>query len=384
MAKKARPFPEEVQELINESVEDLDSPKDLEELDLSESETLEYLDGLKSFKNLTELDLSECSALSDIKALSTLTKLEYLDLRYCESIEDIDILAKLKKLNHLDLSGCTKVKSFDKITSLGSLNFLYLNGCEQLQKADLFLKIKGLQELDIRGCIRLDVTSDSDEILKEDALNTYIQKVKDFYDPDKKPAGTQASSETLDRPAGSNCSVEALQQGDFLFASHHYQVTAVTENDVIVKTDQGKTFELKKDFVASEFFSAGQFFVEETLPRTDIINILIKAHSSVFTVNFNKQLKPKELREGILAELQAANHKECTDKALQSAVQKALREGLKGEERTLTGTLVQVDTDLGRSKVVDLAIAPDKHRLRLVDHRSINWLILRGVKYNVK
>ena len=56
-----------------------------------------------------------------------------------------------------------------------------------------------------------------------------------------------------------------------------------------------------------------------------------------------------------------------------------------GEERILRGRLVAPEPLLGRSHVEDLDIKDGlKPGLRLVDHRTIKWLIINGVKYKVK
>jgi hypothetical protein len=54
-----------------------------------------------------------------------------------------------------------------------------------------------------------------------------------------------------------------------------------------------------------------------------------------------------------------------------------------GEDRTLRGRLVAPEPLLGRSQVEDLE-QPLKSRTRLVDHRTIHWLVVDGVKYVVK
>lgn len=54
-----------------------------------------------------------------------------------------------------------------------------------------------------------------------------------------------------------------------------------------------------------------------------------------------------------------------------------------GTERTMRCRLVKPEPLLGRSMVEDLEQA-DGNRVRLVDHRTIEWLIVDGVKYVVK
>jgi len=54
-----------------------------------------------------------------------------------------------------------------------------------------------------------------------------------------------------------------------------------------------------------------------------------------------------------------------------------------GTERTLRGRLVKPEPLLGRSSVEDLDIKSN-NRLRLVDHRTLKWIIVDGTKYVVK
>lgn len=54
-----------------------------------------------------------------------------------------------------------------------------------------------------------------------------------------------------------------------------------------------------------------------------------------------------------------------------------------GEERVLRGRFLGVEPLLGYSWVEDLD-KPDGDRVREVNHRTVKWLIVRGVKYQVK
>lgn len=55
-----------------------------------------------------------------------------------------------------------------------------------------------------------------------------------------------------------------------------------------------------------------------------------------------------------------------------------------GSERVLRGRLIRPEPLLGRSMVEDLEEADQKKRLKQVDHRTIKFLIVDGVKYIVK
>lgn len=55
-----------------------------------------------------------------------------------------------------------------------------------------------------------------------------------------------------------------------------------------------------------------------------------------------------------------------------------------GTERVMKGRLVAPEPWLGRSHFEDLELPVTEHRLRLVDHRTIKYVILDGVKHVVK
>lgn len=90
--------------------------------------------------------------------------------------------------------------------------------------------------------------------------------------------------------------------------------------------------------------SADQFAEEEKVSKTKAAEILINSTNRPLTVSFMKA---------------------------------------DGTERILRGRLIAPEPLLGRSMVEDLETF-DKNRLRQVDHRTINFLVVDGVKYVVK
>ena len=91
-------------------------------------------------------------------------------------------------------------------------------------------------------------------------------------------------------------------------------------------------------------FSADQYEVEKKVNQTDMIDVLSVSYNRPFTVCYKTE---------------------------------------KDEERILRGRLVQPDMRRGRSMCEDLD-KPDGDRIRLVDHRTLKWLIVDGVKYILK
>lgn len=116
------------------------------------------------------------------------------------------------------------------------------------------------------------------------------------------------------------------------------------------------------------FHNASLYTKEERLPMTKLVEILHTANNTAFTVNFNCKVQEKDIGER-LATVTAA---EKGGKAL-------AKELLQGREVTVVGRLSSSENNLGRSGVV--VFAGSQSPYVQVDHRGINWIILKGVKY---
>lgn len=107
--------------------------------------------------------------------------------------------------------------------------------------------------------------------------------------------------------------------------------------------EKGIEFYIRGDSLLATTLSADFFSRQEKLTKTELAEKLLNSHGKIFKVEFAKQ---------------------------------------DGGLRTLRGYLAKTEPVLGRSYCVDLDIE-DKNKLRLVDHRTINYLIIEGVKYHV-
>lgn len=112
----------------------------------------------------------------------------------------------------------------------------------------------------------------------------------------------------------------------------------------VIDVDSGNPFTVKGVDLIEYGFSADQYSKEILVTKAEIAEELITAYNRPFTVAFVK-----------------AN----------------------GDRRVLRGRLVKPEPLMGRSYVEDLD-KPIGDRLRQVDHRTIEYLILEGVKYTVK
>lgn len=191
-------------------------------------------------------------------------------------------------------------------------------------------------------------------------------------------------SEAKRSPAEKKSDFTTIQEGDFLSETQYYRVIGVSEDAIQARNERGYELSLERGAVEEGMFSAGQFAEERKVTRTELGAILEAAGDVIFTVNFNKKVKERDVCDEIFTGLEQAKlgFGEAGFKELKGLIQAAVKRGIQGEERTLIGHLTHTAPKMGRSEVYDLQIEA-AHRVRLVDHRTLNWLILKNVKYVV-
>lgn len=147
-----------------------------------------------------------------------------------------------------------------------------------------------------------------------------------------------------------------IEVGDIVSITHYCRVKSKCSQywwsgpqDVISVTDlDGRVaggFDIKGRPLIDALDVADRFTSEQTVTMTEAAQVLISSNGRPFKVCFTK-----------------AN----------------------GEERVLRGYFIGSEELLGRSKVIDLDLDPGANRVRLVDHRTVRWLIVGGTKYIVK
>lgn len=170
-----------------------------------------------------------------------------------------------------------------------------------------------------------------------------------------------------------------LAVGDRLSRVSYMEVMAIGPNFIEVKNQDGLCWKISNAVIAAETYTAAQYSEEVKCSRTELVEKLEGARDSVFTVVFNKKVNQKSMVEA-LSEI-ANNPDEIFSLSDLKSTAKSL---MTGPERTLVGYLASTEPKMGRSTVVDLQVSTDKHRLRLVDHRTIKELVLRNVRYVLK
>lgn len=138
-----------------------------------------------------------------------------------------------------------------------------------------------------------------------------------------------------------------IKVGDLMSITYYFKVTGKKDNAIscVDATNSKMSFDITGNELIETCTSADQFTTESRVTMTTAAERLISTHGEPFTVCFTKQ---------------------------------------EGGDRVLRGRLIAPETVLGRSKVEDLDLPPTENRMRLVDHRTIKWLVVGGKKYVVR
>ena len=150
--------------------------------------------------------------------------------------------------------------------------------------------------------------------------------------------------ESKQEQAKINCA--KVKKGDLMAFVYYAKVTKATKDVLDVESidQKGMNFKVEGKELIENGFSADQYKEEIKVSMTRAAEILISSYNKPLTVCFSKA---------------------------------------DGKERILRGRLVNPEPLLGRSMVEDLDIS-DENRLRLVDHRTIKYIIVDCIKHTVK
>lgn len=167
---------------------------------------------------------------------------------------------------------------------------------------------------------------------------------------------------------------QKLKAGDKLSRISYIEILDIGGGTSRVKNEEGFEWGIDNNILENQCYSADQFNETKEVTRTELITTLLEVGNTVFTVNFDKLPTP----EDFLALTRDAGNKIRAFEDMKKDFKK-----LKGENRTLVGYLIKTETGFGRSMVIDLEVK-EAHKVRQIDHRTLNWLIVRNVKYTVK
>ena len=177
------------------------------------------------------------------------------------------------------------------------------------------------------------------------------------------------------QPKEGKFDIDKLAKGQHLSETVYYKIKEFNDNICEIENQDGRTFEVTTSII-SEMESADHYDKEIPMNMTSLAEFLVGLGDKGFTCSFRK-LPTIEAAEEQLEKLKYSELKDPKKLA------KLVDDVLDGETCTLTGHLVKAENNLGRSLVVDLN-ATTTSKLRQIDHRTIQYIIVDNAKYFLK
>lgn len=175
-----------------------------------------------------------------------------------------------------------------------------------------------------------------------------------------------------------------LKVGEKLSETQYYSVEKIAGNKVQLVNQHDQRVVVDSGYVEECLISGVQYGESKKITRTEMAKLFLDNPNVVLTVSFNKQVREADVVKELME-----TYESSTIKTMETSVKKAIKKALNGEERVLVGYHTGIQDDFGRVTVIDMNIARDSSKdyntaLRLVDPRQLNYLIIRGTKYEVK
>lgn len=165
-----------------------------------------------------------------------------------------------------------------------------------------------------------------------------------------------------------------LKAGDVLSRISYMRVIGMDGDSVEVENESGFRWSIARSILEAEAVSSSQYTKTLVVPRTELARVLEQdVRDTVFSVAFTK-LPDLSEQEKTLADA------DLSTPAKRRKFAKIL--GV-GKERVLHGHIDDPGHELGRMPVIDLEVTSGSKE-RLVDLRTLKWLVFGGVKYEVK
>lgn len=181
-----------------------------------------------------------------------------------------------------------------------------------------------------------------------------------------------------------------LKVGEKLSETQYYTVVKVGKTKVQLKTDLGEDIVVEKPIVENQLVSASQYQTDQALSRTEMAALFIASPGVAMTVNFNTQVKEKDALDQLYELYPNKGGRLSSEADFKKKAKEVISSVITGKERTMVGRHYGSVNEFGRVSFIDMEIEKDKSkadydsRMRQVDPRTINWMIIRGVKYKTK
>lgn len=189
--------------------------------------------------------------------------------------------------------------------------------------------------------------------------------------------------------------VADLKTGSILSETSFFIVQSITNKDITVKDDLGNILTIGNPYVEKILNSADSFSSEEKKTMTELAELFINSPRIAMTVAFYKKDTAKTIKAfqaekaAKIAEIRNARVSDI-EGLLSNLIETPLSKIIPGELRVMKGRHYGHIDELGRIHFIDMEQTRDiskpdyDSRKREVDPRTIQFLIVNGVKYSLK
>lgn len=188
--------------------------------------------------------------------------------------------------------------------------------------------------------------------------------------------------------------LENLKKGSILSETSFFVVEEIGDSGIEAIDDLGNKVSIGKEYVEDILNSADQFDREEAKTMTELAEILINSPRIAMTVSFYKKdvEKTKKVyeaeKQSRFEEIQNAKVSDVPT-LLNALVENPILKTIPGELRVMKGRHYGNMDDLGRIQFVDMEQEKKSgldydSRLRQIDPRTVQWLVVNNVKYFLK
>jgi len=171
-----------------------------------------------------------------------------------------------------------------------------------------------------------------------------------------------------------------LKVGEVLSETQYYVVEKIQGNQAQLLNDNGDSIVLNNGYIDNLLSSASQYETVEKVTRTQLVEKFLESARVAMTVMFHKKVDPKQVTTNV-ASIYGELNMGMTEAQFQKKVKGVLN--LKGEERVMVGRHYGSVDNNGRVSFVDMNIKTGNPN-RLVDPRTLDYLIVNNIKYEVK
>lgn len=178
-----------------------------------------------------------------------------------------------------------------------------------------------------------------------------------------------ASTTSIPAETTRRCAYGKVSVGS-VYSRHSFgKIIEKSHDQVTIENSNGDKWTIGAGIIELEFSFADQYDSEEQISRTALIELMTNRARTAMTIQFNKKPDPK-----VIAKELEAGKGSATAKAWNAKVKTLLE----GEERVMVGYHVNSFDEHRRLRFQE----SDKGQ-RLVDPRTLTWMIVDRVKFTV-